>query len=517
MSVDTVFITKEVYTSCLHHAMSTEKEEIMGLLLGDIWGRAALIWAFIVQVRSDKRKDRVEVSPGQLVQAVSRAEELSKKMDKASRVVGWYHSHPHITCPPSHVDLRTQFGFQAMDQGFIGLIFSVYDAPRDPADKGYHHRSELRGFQAKEKRGESGLVEKVLKVHIQPASYHIFKLSQSMQKVLQVWCISELVGMIRKIFEEEKATYQRHLARYTSPLTRSQCRHIYQQALLRLTQDCLHPFIAAFQYSLTYDTLVASLLSKASSSRLESGTGTPGEISQSSPKRRRVDQNCIRSPETKSSPSVSISQSHTLSLSISPKKRQRLSLSSPQTHSSKSQKIISRTSDSDTSSPKSTSPTPNFHASRRKSNPQAGAPAKKKSQNANLLSDEEMKSQEESADYPISVESRKKRTISLSPPKLASDVIAVQVSTPDVVSSNNCIPDENNPNLSSSNTRWIVDCKVDGISKVNECPLSSPSQKKAKINKRKKKKKNKVNALNLTSSDEEQQSPAKTRSDTETE
>jgi hypothetical protein len=22
--------------------------------------------------------------------------------------VGWYHSHPHITCLPSHVDVRTQ-------------------------------------------------------------------------------------------------------------------------------------------------------------------------------------------------------------------------------------------------------------------------------------------------------------------------------------------------------------------------------------------------------------------------
>jgi len=516
MSVDTVFITKEVYTSCLHHAMSTEKEEVMGLLLGDIWDRAALIWAFIVQVRSDKRKDRVEVSPGQLVQAVSRAEELSKKMDKASRVIGWYHSHPHITCPPSHVDLRTQFGFQAMDQGFIGLIFSVYDAPRDPADKGYHHRSELRGFQAKEKRGETGLIEKILKVHIRPANYHIFKLSPAMQKVLQVWCISELVGMINKIFEEEKATYQRHLARYTSPLTRSQCRHIYQQALIRLTQDCLHPFIAAFQYSLTYDKLVVSLLPKASSGRLESGAGTPGEISQSSPKRQRVGKNCIRSSETKNSPLASISQSHDLSLTATQKKKQSLSLSSPESYSYKSMKTISRSCDSNASRRKSTSPTPDFHASTRWTD-QQGFPAKEKSHIENLLSDEEMKSPEKSVDNLISVESRKERTARLSPTKQGSDAITVPVDIPDCISSNNFIRDRNNPGLSSHNTnsRWIIDSKVDGISKVNERPLSSPSKKKEKINKRKKKKEQSP-YVSLTSSDEERNSPTNTGSNSET-
>jgi len=513
MSVDTVFITKEVYTSCLHHAMSTEKEEVMGLLLGDIWDRAALIWAFIVQVRSDKRKDRVEVSPGQLVQAVSRAEELSKKMDKASRVIGWYHSHPHITCPPSHVDLRTQFGFQAMDQGFIGLIFSVYDAPRDPADKGYHHRSELRGFQAKEKRGETGLVEKILKVHIQPANYHIFKLSPAMQKVLEVWCISELVGMIKKIFEEEKATYQRHLARYTSPLTRSQCTHIYQQALLRLTQDCLHPFIAAFQYSLTWDKLVLSLLPKASSERQESGAVTQGEISQSSPKRQRVDKMCIKSPETKSSPPASISQSHTLSLSVTPKKKKSLSLGSPQSYSYKSMKTISRSCDSNVSSPKSTSPTPDFHTSPGLKYQQE-FPTKEKSHIENLLSDEEMKSPEESVDYPIPSESRKERIAILSPPKQVSDAITVPVDVPDCVSSNNFIQDKNNPGFSSHNTnsKWIIDSKVD---EVNERPSPSATKKKEKINKRKKKKK-KVHTVSLTSSDEEQNSPTNTGSNNET-
>lgn len=38
-----------------------------------------------------------------------------------------YHSHPHITVMPSHVDVRTQAMYQTMDEGFIGLIFSVFN------------------------------------------------------------------------------------------------------------------------------------------------------------------------------------------------------------------------------------------------------------------------------------------------------------------------------------------------------------------------------------------------------
>ncbi|KAK4413912.1 Lys-63-specific deubiquitinase BRCC36 [Sesamum alatum] len=43
-----------------------------------------------------------------------------------TRVIGWYHSHPHITVLPSHVDVRTQAMYQLLDSGFIGLIFSCF-------------------------------------------------------------------------------------------------------------------------------------------------------------------------------------------------------------------------------------------------------------------------------------------------------------------------------------------------------------------------------------------------------
>ncbi|ONK59536.1 uncharacterized protein A4U43_C08F7430 [Asparagus officinalis] len=45
---------------------------------------------------------------------------------RPTRVIGWYHSHPHITVLPSHVDVRTQAMYQQLDPGFIGLIFSCF-------------------------------------------------------------------------------------------------------------------------------------------------------------------------------------------------------------------------------------------------------------------------------------------------------------------------------------------------------------------------------------------------------
>ncbi|XWS11833.1 hypothetical protein CRYUN_Cryun37aG0035000 [Craigia yunnanensis] len=51
---------------------------------------------------------------------------MTASTGKTTRVIGWYHSHPHITVLPSHVDVRTQATYQLLDSGFIGLIFSCF-------------------------------------------------------------------------------------------------------------------------------------------------------------------------------------------------------------------------------------------------------------------------------------------------------------------------------------------------------------------------------------------------------
>ncbi|NWX03177.1 BRCC3 deubiquitinase, partial [Caloenas nicobarica] len=151
MAVQAVYLEADAFLVCLNHALSTEKEEVMGLCIGEVPGlggagrggrvsgrqrcpggaqglrrRIVHIHSVIILRRSDKRKDRVEISPEQLSAASTEAEMLAEMTGRPMRVVGWYHSHPHITVWPSHVDVRTQAMYQMMDQGFVGLIFSCF-------------------------------------------------------------------------------------------------------------------------------------------------------------------------------------------------------------------------------------------------------------------------------------------------------------------------------------------------------------------------------------------------------
>lgn len=72
-------------------------------------------------------QDRVEASPEQMARCSAKAETFSDETGTLTRVVGWYHSHPHITVLPSHVDVRTQAMYQMLDPGFIGVIISTFN------------------------------------------------------------------------------------------------------------------------------------------------------------------------------------------------------------------------------------------------------------------------------------------------------------------------------------------------------------------------------------------------------
>ncbi|XP_067054904.1 lys-63-specific deubiquitinase BRCC36-like [Acropora muricata] len=154
MAVEAVKIEADAYMVCLTHALSTEREEVMGLLIGEVEDdNVAHIYSVIMLQRLDKRKDRVEISPEQLSDASSQAERLGLLTSKQRpmRVIGWYHSHPHITVWPSHVDLRTQAMYQCMDKGFVGLIFSCFNT--DPNMSGH---LKVYCFQSMNMRSEGG-------------------------------------------------------------------------------------------------------------------------------------------------------------------------------------------------------------------------------------------------------------------------------------------------------------------------------------------------------------------------
>lgn len=157
MALEGVRVTQEVWLTCVTHALSTETEEIMGLLLGDIQytskGAAiASVWCAAPQTRLDRRKDRVETNPEQLAAATAQADRMTAATGQTTRVIGWYHSHPHITVMPSHVDVRTQAMYQMLDPGFVGLIFSCFS--QDSSQVG---RIQAIAFQSQDGRASRAL------------------------------------------------------------------------------------------------------------------------------------------------------------------------------------------------------------------------------------------------------------------------------------------------------------------------------------------------------------------------
>ncbi|EEB13628.1 COP9 signalosome complex subunit 5A, putative [Pediculus humanus corporis] len=180
MSLASVHMPADVYYACTLHALSVEEEEVMGLLIGKFEDGDAYIISLIILQRSDKRKDRVEISTEQLHSAMVKTSELSDSLGEPINVLGWYHSHPHITVQPSHVDLRTQASYQMMDNRFIGVIFSVFNV-----DKTKGQEIQVTCFQAA-RQGKEGPYEKVevplfveaVKNFSTPCSESIFQLPE---------------------------------------------------------------------------------------------------------------------------------------------------------------------------------------------------------------------------------------------------------------------------------------------------------------------------------------------------
>nr|XP_034341415.1 lys-63-specific deubiquitinase BRCC36 isoform X3 [Arvicanthis niloticus] len=155
--------------------------------------RIVHIHSVIILRRSDKRKDRVEISPEQLSAASTEAERLAELTGRSMRVVGWYHSHPHITVWPSHVDVRTQAMYQMMDQGFVGLIFSCFIEDKN-TKTGRVLYTCFQSIQA-QKSSEYERIE--IPIHIVP---HI-----TIGKV----CLESAVELPKILCQEEQDAYRR--------------------------------------------------------------------------------------------------------------------------------------------------------------------------------------------------------------------------------------------------------------------------------------------------------------------
>lgn len=143
-----VRITTDAFASCLSHALVTDGEEVMGLLLGNVEGGSVInIFSTICLTRKCKQKDRVEFDEIQISRASEIADALEKEHKVGVNVVGWYHSHPKITIPPSTVDLNTQFS-QQYQGPFVGLIISCFNNDNTNTNK-----INFIAFQTKRENG----------------------------------------------------------------------------------------------------------------------------------------------------------------------------------------------------------------------------------------------------------------------------------------------------------------------------------------------------------------------------
>ncbi|GBM21031.1 Lys-63-specific deubiquitinase BRCC36 [Araneus ventricosus] len=196
MALKHVNLSTDVYFVCLNHAMSTDGEEIVGLLVGEVdeANKVAHVSAVVILRRSDKRKDRVEISPEQLSNASTEAERLACILKRPIRVIGWYHSHPKLTVWPSPIDVNTQDSYQLMDDSFIGVIFSVFN--EDPNKKG--GRIQMTCFQSQTLIDDCNIEKKRLDipVHLVPSS------------CISNVCMNALIQLPRFLCQEEQLAYQ---------------------------------------------------------------------------------------------------------------------------------------------------------------------------------------------------------------------------------------------------------------------------------------------------------------------
>uniref|UniRef100_A0A4W3GXJ5 BRCA1/BRCA2-containing complex subunit 3 n=1 Tax=Callorhinchus milii TaxID=7868 RepID=A0A4W3GXJ5_CALMI len=221
MAVCGVHLESDAFLVCLNHALSTEKEEVMGLCIGEVdTSRIVHIHFVIILRRSDKRKDRVEISPEQLSAAstehrlwvpayviiiLNNSHRLAEMTGRPMRVVGWYHSHPHITVWPSHVDVRTQAMYQMMDQGFVGLIFSCFIEDKN-TKTGRVLYTCFQSIQA-QKGSEFERIE--IPIHVVP--------HETIGKV----CLESAVELPKILCQEEQDAYRRiYSLSHLDPITK---------------------------------------------------------------------------------------------------------------------------------------------------------------------------------------------------------------------------------------------------------------------------------------------------------
>ncbi|XP_077987760.1 lys-63-specific deubiquitinase BRCC36-like [Glandiceps talaboti] len=251
MAISAVHLEADAFMVCLTHALSTEREEVMGLCIGEADSQIVHIDSVVMLTRSDKQPDRVEISPEQLSAAATEAERLANLLQRPLRVVGWYHSHPHITVWPSHVDVLTQAMYQRyMDEGFIGLIFSCFN--NDKTTK--IGRIQVTCFQATNQspEGEAPMYERLeVPLYVKP------------KEALSSPCLDALVHLPRILSIEEQEAYSKTLENENLDLlTRTHNGAVYTKSLSHIMEVLTGPLLQSLESRLQRNEMKIEALQK---------------------------------------------------------------------------------------------------------------------------------------------------------------------------------------------------------------------------------------------------------------
>ncbi|KAF7989251.1 hypothetical protein HCN44_007848 [Aphidius gifuensis] len=236
MQLKKVELHADVYMTCMQHALSTENYEVMGLLIGNSENGIANISAVVILKRLDKKKDRVEISDEQLLKAAADAERLASELNRPMRVIGWYHSHPHITVFPSHVDVGTQATYQTMDAGFVGLIFSVFSEAKDTKEQ----EVVVTCFQSHNNKS----IEIPLEI--------IYE-----QEISEL-CLNTMVELPKILVEEEEKSCGKHPDILASILNDA----VKTRALIHITDTITKPLLQTFENRIKLNKIRAEYLRK---------------------------------------------------------------------------------------------------------------------------------------------------------------------------------------------------------------------------------------------------------------
>ncbi|XP_024543359.1 lys-63-specific deubiquitinase BRCC36-like [Selaginella moellendorffii] len=148
-----------------------------------------------------------------------------------ARVIGWYHSHPHITVLPSHVDLRTQQSFQMLDPG------NEIDQRLSPGIEEAMHLSSLDMSSGDFSREE---------IPIQVVPVSTFNLANPPP--------DPLLSLQQTVFNEEKAAFEKAMhqskqGQRIHPLAASHHCVTHQASLLKLMELWYSQFFCFLSHS----------------------------------------------------------------------------------------------------------------------------------------------------------------------------------------------------------------------------------------------------------------------------